>query len=563
MYKLFAKGQTEGIFQFESSGMKQMLMNLKPKALEDLIAATSLYRPGPASQIDTFVANSKNQSNIKYETPLLEPILKNTYGCMVYQEQVMQIFRSLAGYSFGRADVVRRAMSKKKHDVMEQERATFIDGCAKNNIDFNTANGIFDKMTDFASYAFNKSHAACYALVAYRCAYLKTYYPAEFMAALLTSVLDSSNKVARYIAECKRLGLRLAPPNVNASMKGFTANGKVINYGLLGIKNLGNDFIEEIIAERKNGDFESLFDFCDRMQSGRFNRRAVESLIRCGALDNLGANRRQMLQGLPVLVTNLEEQRRKTMYGQVGFFDLSEDFGVEFTLPEVQEFPKNELLQMEKEMTGLYLSGHPMDKYEDYIRSAGCKRTFEVLEAANATSALKSGDTVTLCGIITHITIKQTRSNKANMAFVTLEDLYGTLEIVLFPKVFAQYASLVRDGEVIAVSGTLSVEDEKDAKILVNTVFKPGAAPPPQQKTTVRQSKRRGLYLKFDSKDDPRIDKVNIVLSIFDGDMPLYFYYGDEKKYHRLPPSQNTAVNDTMLAEIGRILGDKNVAVIY
>ena len=564
VYKLFAKGQTEGIFQFESSGMKQMLMNLKPTALEDLIAATSLYRPGPASQIDTFVANSKNQNNIKDETPLLEPILKNTNGCMVSQEQVMQIFRSLAGYSYGRADVVRRAMSKKKHDVMEQERATFVEGCAKNNIDFNTANGIFDKMTDFASYAFNKSHAACYALVAYRCAYLKTYYPAEFMAALLTSVLDSSNKVARYIAECKRLGLRLAPPNINSSMKGFTANGKVINYGMLGIKNVGSDFIEEIIAERKNGEYVSLFDFCERMQNGRFNRRAVESLIRCGALDNLGANRRQMLQGLPVLAANLEEQRRKTMYGQVGLFDLNDDFGMQFSLPEIDEFPKNELLQMEKEMTGLYLSGHPMDKFEDYVTSSGCVRTYEVLEAAGENASLKSGDTVTLCGIITHITIKQTRANKANMAFVTLEDLYGTVEIVLFPKTFVQYASLVREGDVIAVSGTLSVEDEKDAKILVNSVFKPGSVPPqPQKKATVKQSKRRGLYLKFESKDDPRIEKANIILSIFDGDVPLYFYYLDEQKYHRMPSGNSVSVNDTMLGELRRILGDKNVAVIY
>ncbi|MBR3149370.1 MAG: DNA polymerase III subunit alpha [Eubacterium sp.] len=563
VYKLFAKGHTEGIFQFESSGMKQMLMNLKPTALEDLIAATSLYRPGPASQIDTFVENSKNKNNIKYDTPLLEPILKNTYGCMVYQEQVMQIFRSLAGYSFGRADVVRRAMSKKKHDVMEQERSTFIDGCAKNNIDFKTANAIFDKMTDFASYAFNKSHAACYALVAYQCAYLKTYYPAEFMAALLTSVLDSSNKVARYIAECKRLGLRLAPPNINSSMKGFTANGKVINYGLLGIKNLGNDFIEEIIAERSKGDFENLFDFCERMQSSHFNRRAVESLIRCGALDGMGANRRQMLQGLPVLTTNIEEQHRKTMYGQVGLFDISEDFGMEFELPDVKEFPKSELLQMEKEMTGLYLSGHPMDKYEDYITRAGCVRTFEVIEAGGASSNLKAGASVTLCGIISHITIKQTRANKANMAFVTLEDLYGTVEIVLFPKVFLQYASLVREGEVIAVSGTLSIEDEKEAKILVNAVFKPGADAPAVQQPKKSDSKRRGLYLKFRSSDDKRVDKAKIITSIFDGDMPLYFYFEDEKKYHHMPRSSYVQVNDTMLSELKRLLGDKNVVVIY
>ncbi|MBE6720068.1 MAG: DNA polymerase III subunit alpha [Ruminococcaceae bacterium] len=560
VYKLFAKGQTEGIFQFESGGMKQMLMNLKPTALEDLIAATSLYRPGPASQIDTFVENSKNKNNIKYDTPMLEPILKNTYGCMVYQEQVMQIFRSLAGYSYGRADVVRRAMSKKKHDVMERERNTFIEGCAKNNIDFKTANGIFDKMTDFASYAFNKSHAACYALVAYQCAYLKTYYPAEFMAALLTSVLDSSGKVARYIAECKRLGLRLAPPDINRSMKGFTASGRVINYGLLGIKNLGSDFIGEIIEERKNGDFQTLSDFCERMQHGHFNRRAVESLIRCGALDCTGSNRRQMLQGLPVIVTNIEEQRRKTMYGQVGLFDISEDFGLDFTLPDVKEFTKHDLLQMEKEMTGLYLSGHPMDKYEDYIVSAGCARTFEILDAAGDTSRFKDGDTVTLCGIINHITVKQTRANKANMAFVTLEDLYGTVEVILFPKVFLQYASLVREGEVIAVSGTLSVEDEKDAKILVNTAFKPGSEPPKAERQ--QKSKRRGLFLKFSNNSDIRLERAKTLLSVFEGDMPLYFFFEDEGKYHRMPQDMNVDVNPTMLGELRRLLGDGNVAVI-
>ncbi|MBR1761897.1 MAG: DNA polymerase III subunit alpha [Eubacterium sp.] len=569
VYKLFSRGQTEGIFQFESSGMKQMLMNLKPTALEDLIAATSLYRPGPASQIDTFIENSKNKNSIKYETPLLEPILKNTYGCMVYQEQVMQIFRSLAGYSYGRADVVRRAMSKKKHDVMEQERETFIKGCEKNNISSEIANSIFNKMTDFASYAFNKSHAACYALVAYQCAYLKCYYPAQFMAALLTSVLDSANKVARYIAECKRIGLRLAPPNINSSMKGFTANGRVINYGLLGIKNLGNDFIEEIIEERKNGEFADLFDFCSRMQGSHFNRRAVESLIRCGAMDCFNANRRQMLQGLPVLVTNLEEQHRKTMYGQVGLFDISDDFGMSFELPDVKEFSKSELLQMEKEMTGLYLSGHPMDKYEEYIEKANCAKTFELIEANSSDSAYKDGNNVTLCGIISRITIKQTRANKANMAFVTLEDLYGTIEVILFPKVFLQYAAMIVEGSVIAVSGTLSLEEEKDAKILVNAVYKPNAIPQqakpsPRQVKPERQqkSKRQGLFLKFTSKDDERLEKARVVTSIFEGDMPLYFYFEDEKKYHLQRQSDFVEVNETMLSELRRILGDGNVAVI-
>ena len=337
VYKLFSRGQTEGIFQFESSGMKQMLMNLKPTCLEHLIAATSLYRPGPAKQIDTFVENSRHPEKIKYASPLLEPILKDTFGCIVYQEQVMQIFRVLAGYSYGRADVVRRAMSKKRKDVMEAERKTFIEGCGKNNILRDTANAIFDQMSEFAKYAFNKSHAACYALVAYRTAYLKTYYPAQFMAALLTSVLDSSNKVARYTAECKRLGLKLAVPDINTSVMGFSANGNVINYGLLGIKNIGSEFISDIIKERKNGKYESLFDFCSRLQTAHFNRRAAESLIRCGALDSLGANRRQMLQALPPLVSNLDEIRRKTMYGQVGFFELGgkDSFGVDFEMPDV------------------------------------------------------------------------------------------------------------------------------------------------------------------------------------------------------------------------------------
>ena len=567
VYSIFARGKTEGIFQFESSGMKQMLMNLQPSRLEDLIAATSLYRPGPASQIDTFIENSKNRSKIRYETPLLEPILKNTYGCMVYQEQVMQIFRSLAGYSFGRADVVRRAMSKKKHDVMEKERTTFIEGCKKNSIPESVANSIFDKMTDFASYAFNKSHAACYALVAYQCAYLKYYYPAQFMAALLTSVLDSSNKVARYIAECKRLGLRLAPPDINSSMKGFTASGNVINYGLLGIKNLGNEFINEIIEERKNGAFKNIFDFCERMQSAHFNRRAVESLIRCGAMDCFDSNRRQMLQGLPVLVSNIEEEHKKTMYGQVGLFDISEEFGSSFELPDVEEFSKSELLAMEKEMTGLYLSGHPMDKYEDFVNSSGCAKTYELLEASKEVTNYRDRSRVNLCGIITHITIKQTRSNKADMAFVTLEDLYGTIEVILFPKVFAEYAPLITEGGVIGVGGTLSLEEEKDAKILVDTVFRPdlsGNTPVPTGEPEKKKSssKRVGLYLKFTSKNDERIGKAKTVTSIFEGQLPLYFYFEDEGKYIRQPSDDWVDVNATMLSELKRILGEQNVALI-
>lgn len=580
VYKMFAMGQTEGIFQFESSGMKQMLMNLKPTRLEHLIAANSLYRPGPAKQIDTFVSNSHNPQNVTYSTPMLEPILGDTFGCMVYQEQVMQIFRSLAGYSYGRADVVRRAMSKKKKDVMEAERVTFIEGCAKNNIDSSVANAIFDQMSEFAKYAFNKSHAACYALVAYRTAYLKKYYPAEFMAALLTSVLDSSNKVARYIAECKRLGLRLAVPDVNTSMKGFSANGRVINYGLLGIKNLGSEFINEIIKERENGRYKDLFDFCSRLQAGHFNRRAVESLIRCGALDSIGGNRRQMLQALPALVTNLENYRRKTMYGQVGFFDLGVDensFGFEFEMPDVDEFPKAELLKMEKEMTGLYLSGHPLDKYDELIEKLGYARTLDLLEIGKSdVSEYQDKSRVTLCGIITHITLKQTR-NGQNMAFVEVEDMLGSVEVLVFPKTLEQFAGYISNGNVITVQGTVSCEDEKDTKILANVITgAPSDKSQPVKKQTYssvktienktesapKKAKRKGVFIRFKSKNDENILKAMSVIGRYSGEFPLYLYYLDEKKYVLQNKTEHFNYEKNMVQELKSLLGNENVAVI-
>ena len=576
VYRLFARGQTEGVFQFESSGMKQMLMNLKPTALEDLIAATSLYRPGPAKQIDTFVANSHNPDKVSYVTDKLKPILENTYGCMVYQEQVMQIFRELAGYSYGRADIVRRAMSKKKLDVMEQERETFIAGCGKNGINSTVANEIFDSMADFAKYAFNKSHAACYALVAYRTAYLKCHYPAEFMAALMTSVLDSSNKIARYTAECKRLGLRIGTPDINKSFKGFTANGRVISYGLLGIKNVGADFIDEIVKERQKGDFSDLLDFCLRMY-GKSNRRAVESLIRSGAMDCFDANRRQMLQGLPALMSNVDEYKSSTQFGQIGLFDLGGDSsgGLELTLPDVPEFPKTELLRMEKEMTGLYLSGHPMDKYFDICRQMNYSGTIELMSNENEFDAVhKDKELVKLCGIVTKVTLKQTKSN-ATMAFVMLEDLYGSIEIVVFPNILEKYSELLYNGSVIAVTGNLSLEEEKDAKILAGEI----TAPPGRQeleeykaKAVSNQSsaapqknkkkRKNGLFLRFRNEQDKNIALAKRVTSIFDGTIPLYFYYIDSKRYELQSRECFVEVNATEIAELERILGDENVVYI-
>lgn len=565
VYKLFARGQTEGIFQFESSGMKQMLMNLKPTALEDLIAATSLYRPGPAKQIDAFVENSHNPGQIRYITEKLRPILENTYGCMVYQEQVMQIFRELAGYSYGRADIVRRAMSKKKLDVMERERETFISGCEKNAIDKKAANIIFDQMSDFAKYAFNKSHAACYALVAYQTAYLKCYYPAEFMAALMTSVLDQTNKIARYTAECKRIGLRLGPPDINKSMKGFTANGRVINYGLLGIKNVGSDFIDEVVTQRSNGPFTDLTDFCRRMQEGHFNRRAVESLIRCGAMDCFDCNRRQMLQALPALISNLENYRQNTRYGQVGFFDLGQGDVMSFDvdMPDVAEFPQNELLKMEKDMTGLYLSGHPMDKYADICKNSGYAYTIDLIEAEKDTmSKYKDKSFVKLCAIIAHVTVKQTR-NGAAMAFVTAEDLYGSIEIIVFPKTLEQFSQLLFEGNVIGVSGTLSLEEQKDAKILANDISLPPSETALNTKDNKEHKKRRrGLFLRFKDESDPNIYLAKRVTAIFDGGIPLYFYYLDSGKYELQPRTDFVEVNQTELEELKRILGNENVVYV-
>ncbi len=559
-YKLFSNGQTEGIFQFESSGMKQMLMNLKPTALEDLIAATSLYRPGPAKQIDTFVENSHNPQKVTYLTEKLKPILENTYGCMVYQEQVMQIFRELAGYSYGRADIVRRAMSKKKLDVMEQERETFISGCNKNGIDKDTANAIFDQMSDFAKYAFNKSHAACYALIAYRTAYLKCHYSAQFMAALMTSVLDQSNKIARYTAECKRIGLKLGPPNINTSMKGFTVNGRVINYGLLGIKNVGSDFVDEIVDERKNGKFTDLLDFCKRMQEGHFNRRAVESLIRCGALDCFDTNRRQMIQALPSLLTNLENYRQSTRYGQVGFFDIGqgEIMSFDFDFPDVPEFSKNELLKMEKEMTGLYLSGHPMDKYADICNSLGYSNTIDLIDTGKGEdTGYKDKSQVKLCGIIVRSTLKQTR-NGAKMAFITIEDLYGSIEVIVFPNTLEKFSDFIYDSSIISVSGTLSIEEQKDAKIIANEISSP---PVSAEHISDQKSKKKktALFLRFDNENDERIKLAKRVTSIFDGTIPLYFYYIKSGKYELQPRTDFVEVNETELGELKRILGDENV----
>lgn len=569
--ELFCKGNTDGIFQFESAGMKRMLTELKPESLEDLIAATSLYRPGPANQINTYVVNRHNTDKIKYVTPKLSKILDVTYGCMVYQEQVMQIFRELANYSYGHADIVRRAMAKKKQDVMQKERVGFIEGCAENGISQDIANSIFDEIAEFAKYAFNKSHAAAYAYVAYQTAYLKVYYPCEFMASLLTSVLDSFNKVALYISESKRLGLSLSTPNINTSFKGFTANGKVITYGLLGIKNVGSDFIDKIINERQtNGYFTDLYDFCYRLKGRDFNKRAVESLIKCGAMDCFEQNRRQMLQALPTITAQIESERRLNVEGQLGFFELTNDASASsFAYPVLDEFPNSQLLKMEKEMTGLYLSGHPVEKYSAFAASSKFAQIGDLISEENTQYSDKQN--VRVLGIITDVVEKEVKRGGI-MAFATIEDVTGSVETIIFPKILAAYSSFVSPGNIVVVDAVLSIEEEKGAKLIVNSVHDASRAFSEAQKRSHESStaqtqaaskkKRHGLFVRFSSADDERIERVKSILSQHKGTVPLAFYYLDEKRYDFFPENRNVYVDDEIIGKISTFMGQENVVFV-
>jgi DNA polymerase-3 subunit alpha len=595
VYEMFASGQTEGVFQFESAGMRNVLMGLKPESLEDLIAVISLYRPGPMESIPTYIENRHHPDRVRYKTPLLKDILDVTYGCMIYQEQVMQIFRKLAGYSYGRADIVRRAMSKKKHKVMEQERKNFIyglvhedgsvecEGAVKRGVNEKIANELFDEMSSFASYAFNKSHAAAYAYVAYQTAWLKCHYPCEFMAALLTSVLDSAGKVSGYIAECSRIHIAVLPPHVNESLEGFTVVDGRIRFGLLAVKNLGRGFIKGILEERKTGGpFTSFYSFCKRIYGGKdVNRRALESLVKCGALDGLDANRRQMLQSLPVVMETLEADKRRNIDGQLGFFDMAATFGEDTgpALPAVDEFPAVEKLRMEKESTGLYLSGHPMMEYVDAAKKVQAARISDLLEAAQEySSRYMDHSQVTLLGIVSSIKKKITKSD-ATMAFLSVEDMYGAIEVIVFPRIFTENAVKLQEGNVILLSGRLSLREDEDPKVICDLVqavpdaqhvpdgfqqsrrkkTPPAAAPAAQPALGKTKAKRRGLFLRFASKDAPERVQAERVLRIFDGMAPLYYYYCDTQKYETRPLVEFVDPNEPMFQELRRILGQDNV----
>lgn len=585
VYAMLSAGETEGVFQFESAGMKNVIMQLKPEHMEDLIAVISLYRPGPMESIPRYVENRHHPQKVTYAHPLLEPILNVTYGCIVYQEQVMQIFRSLAGYSLGRADIVRRAMSKKKADVMERERQIFIyglvgedgtvevEGCVRRGVSEATAKAIFHEMESFASYAFNKSHAAAYAMVSYETAWLKCYYPQQYMAALLTSVLDSTNKVVAYIGDCSRMNIRVLPPHINESGRSFMPSGKDIRFGLLAVKNLGRGFIDRLVREREeNGAFSSFYQFCKRMYAIDLNRRALESLIKCGALDHLseGYNRKQMLNGVPSILETLEADRRKNVEGQIGLFDMvqSGEEQQEFTLSPMAEFPVSELLNMEKEVAGMYLSGHPMAEYAALYKDRSVTKISSIYEDDHR---CQDGDTVKLVGIITAMKMKVTKSN-ATMAFVTLEDMYGGLEVLVFPAVLAQYSHLITEGAIVAMQGRISTTEEKDPKLICEAVFPvtskeqvPGNFAAEQKNQNSHEKKsgsRPGLYLKVPSKTHPLCTKAMQYTAIFDGTTPLYLYFTESKKLMLAPDPLRVDVNEPLLRALRDLLGEENVAFV-
>jgi DNA polymerase-3 subunit alpha len=562
VYELISKGETEGVFQLESSGMKQFMTELKPKNLEDIIAGISLYRPGPMDQIPRYLANKNHPESIVYDHPLLKPILDVTYGCMVYQEQVMQIVRDVAGYSLGRADLVRRAMAKKKMDVMEQERKNFIygmvddegnvivPGALRNGLDEATANKLFDEMLDFANYAFNKSHAAAYAVIAYQTAYLKRYYPVEFMAALLNSFVDNLDKVAFYVQVCRKMGIKVLPPDINESDSYFTVVEDKIRFGLSAVKNVGLNMTMEIVSEReRNGKFKSVVDFFERMQDSQLNKKAVESLIKAGAFSSFGVRRSQLLSAYDKLMENIKKNRNNNLNGQISLFgEVEQTHGVGFEFPDLEEFPKSRLLSMEKETLGLYISGHPLEEYMEDIPKITNATTldFKVSEEEMFQPKLQDNQEVVIAGVIATKKIKFTKNNNI-MAFVTIEDLYGTVEVIVFPTVYEKYSSIIKEDNPVVVRGKVSLKEEEEPKILCDEI-KP-----------LSQAIVKKLYLNL--QDSTKIEIVKQILRKNPGNMPVVLKLNSKKL---LAANRDLWVNGSkeLIKELHAVLGEENVKVV-
>ena len=564
VYNMISSGDTDGVFQLESAGMKNFMKELRPRNLEDIIAGISLFRPGPMDEIPTYVANKGNPQNVTYKHKKLKPILEVTYGCMVYQEQIMQIVRDLAGYSFGRADLVRRAMSKKKMDVMEKERDYFIngivdekgnvelDGAVRRGVDKNTANDIFDGMIDFAKYAFNKSHAACYAVVAYQTAYLKYKYPAYFMAALLSSVLSTTDKVTQYIMDCGKMGIELKPPCINESIDGFSVDEHSIRFGLAGITNVGYNLVDVIVREREaNGAFKSFDDFANRMQVRELNKRAVECMIKAGAMDCFGKSRAALLEGYSAVLDGLANNKRMNISGQVSLFGLDEvaEADAEDSIPDKPEYPLLKLLAMEKEMMGIYISGHPMQEYAENVNKIGVRYINEI---GGEESKVGDGDAVTVAGMISSRKDKLTKNN-TYMSYITVEDMYGSIEVLVFPKIFERSRSLLGSDEPVVIKGRVDIKDEYPPKIIADTISSLKEAEMIKAKPEAQGQK---LYIKFKLGKDFLLDRVMDILHKYKGNSPLCLYFEETGKALNANPENYINPTAQLIRELSDFLGE-------
>lgn len=571
VFEMLSQGKTVGVFQLESTGMTGVCTGLRPRSIEDITAVIALYRPGPMDSIPRFLACSAHPEEIRYKHPMLESILSVTYGCIVYQEQVIEIFRKLAGFSLGQADMIRRAMSKKKEKEIKKERDAFIHGDASRNIvgavnngvSEDVANSIYDEILDFASYAFNKAHAVSYAIVSYRTAYMKCHYPREYMAALLTSVLSDSNKISEYIAECRSIGIRLLPPDVNESDADFTVVGEHIRFGLVAIKGIGRGVIEALMAERAaNGAFISFQDFCRRMYGKDLNRRAVESLIQSGAFDSMGAKRKQLVQITDAVLDGIAADGRNKIDGQMDLFSFGDDdasasaASSEIALPDVPEYTPQELMAMEKATTGLYLNGHPMDAYRDAVRSVGAVPIGSILRdfsKEDGPTRFRDEQQVSIAGVVSSSRTRTTK-NGTLMAYIVLEDDTGSMELLAFQRALDAGGGYVQENAPLLISGKISVRDEKEPQLMVDTIR---PLTDLHQLETDAPPKEKKLWVRLRNREDERLKRIELVLTMFPGDDKMVIAFDDGSK--RL--GAKCVIHDALVREMQSLLGENNVAV--
>ena len=566
-FAMLADGRTQGVFQMESAGMTGVCVDMKPTSIEDITAIVALYRPGPMESIPRFVANKLDPRKVTYKTPLLEPILRVTYGCIVYQEQVIEIFRSLGGYTMGQADNIRRAISKKKMKVIEEERKVFVYGDEKQGIpgamakgvSENVAQSIYDEIVDFANYAFNKAHAVCYAVVAYQTAYLKCHYPRQYMAALMTSVLDSAGKISTYITECKDMGIPVLPPDINHSVDNFSVEGESIRFGLGAVKNVGRGLIRSMVAKRNEGGaFRSLEDFIQRMGEGELNKRAVENFIKCGAMDCFGYHRSELLAVYDSMMDSIASSRKKNLDGQMGMFAMLQDDepSVQIPIPKLQELKKADLMLMEKETTGIYLSGHPMDDYRHLLKNT---RVVPIARLSEEDSAFRDDQIVSVAGVVQSVKMKTTRNNSM-MAYVTLEDDTAAMELIAFSNVLKEYGNYLGENMPVVIVGRLSLRDDKEPQIVINRArpMSDYAQGEPAVDISQEAVKPAGtLYLRLPSEEGALFAKIRGILSMFPGEMQAVVYFADTK----VRKGTKCDLDPRMLRELESVLGSENVVV--